>query len=551
MKAILLQFVPEIILLVGGLLFMLIAVVDRDAAERGGLKLAALLTACGVLVVGWAQFHRHALGSAFVLNLPEGFDPSNPQLRFISFTQDGFSAAYKLVIFIGLALTVLLSLKDEDLGDRPRAEYFSLLFFAVLGMCFMASGRDLLTLWVGLETMALATYALVALPRKDRRGAEGAMKYFILGTLSSGLFLYGVSLLYGATGTFQLAGPDGLGAKLAVIYAQTEPAHAMAPLASLGVIILLIALLFKVAAVPFHMWLPDAYTGAPTAITAFMSIAVKTASFAMLLRILYEGLAPAQAVWLPLLSAAAAVTMVWGNVAAVLQTNVKRLLAYSSVAHAGYVLAGVVALHDSHTFSGETAVWFYLLAYTFLNAAAFGVLIWLRGPGVTGEAFEDFAGLGQRAPLLAAVVTFLMLALTGIPTTAGFTAKFAVFSAAVESHHVVLAIVGLAASAISLYYYFRIVVQMYMKPPEREAPAVSAPVFAVVAVGAFATLYLGLFFRPVLDVRNVARLDAVALGSPAPVFKRRRPVALPATPVTEPVPPAADPAAAPHPPANS
>ena len=351
------QLVPEIILLVAGLLFMLMAVVDREAKERGGLKLAALFAAGCALLAGLVQFVVHFRGRAVVLDLPGAFDPANPRLNFISFTQDGFAVAFKLVIFIGLTLTVLLALKDEDLDDRPRAEYFSLLFFAVLGMCFMASGRDLLTLWVGLETMALATYALVALPRKDRRGAEGAMKYFILGTLSSGLYLYGVSLLYGATGTFQLAGESGLGAKLANIYALTDPAR-IHTLADLGVVILLIALLFKVAAVPFHMWLPDAYTGAPTAITAFLSIAVKTASFAMLLRILYEGLAPAQAVWMPLLSAAAAVTMVWGNIAAVLQTNVKRLLAYSSVAHAGYVLAGVVALHDSKTFSGETAVWF-------------------------------------------------------------------------------------------------------------------------------------------------------------------------------------------------
>ena len=507
-QLLLFQFMPELLLLIGGLLFMIAALVDREAGDQPRIKLAALILACGTALFAAGVFALRHKGMQTAASLPGAFGSAAGGGSFISLTQDGFAAGFKLVILIGLALSVLLTCKDEDLHDRPSAEYYALMFFAALGMCVMAAGRDLLTLWIGLETMALATYALIALPRGDRKAPEGAMKYFILGTLSSGVFLYGASLLYGATGSYQLAGANGLAARLPALFVPGAPAAAHS-LAVLGTALILIALLFKVAAVPFHMWLPDAYTGAPTAITNFMSVSVKAASFAMLLRILHEGLAAASSVWLPLLAAAAALTMVWGNVAAVRQDNVKRMLAYSSIAHAGYVLTGVVALGATGNFPGPGMVWLYLLFYTFMNSAAFGILIWMRGNGLNGESFEDYAGLRDRAPVLTYLILYVMLALTGIPATAGFIAKWAVFGAAINSHYYGLAAIGLLASAISLFYYFRLVVQMLVKPAgDRPRPAFSWPVAVVVLIGAAATLGWGIF-----PERNFAMArDLVTLG---------------------------------------
>ncbi len=545
-QLLLFQFMPELLLLIGGLLFMIAALVDRDAGDQPRIKLAALILACGTALFAAGVFALRHAGMPEAASLPGAFGDAAGGGSFISLTQDGFAAGFKLVILIGLALSILLSCKDEDLHDRPTAEYYALMFFAALGMCVMAAGRDLLTLWIGLETMALATYALIALPRGDRKAPEGAMKYFILGTLSSGVFLYGASLLYGATGSYQLAGADGLAAKLPALFLPGAAAAAHS-LAVLGTALMLIALLFKVGAVPFHMWLPDAYTGAPTAITNFMSVSVKAASFAMLLRILHEGLAAASSVWLPLLAAAAALTMVWGNIAAVRQDNVKRMLAYSSIAHAGYVLTGVVALGAVGRFPGPGMVWLYLLLYTFMNSAAFGILIWMRGNGLSGESFEDYAGLRDRAPVLTYIILYVMLALTGIPATAGFIAKWAVFGAAINGHYYLLAVIGLLASAISLFYYFRLVVQMLVKPAGgRPRPAFSLPVAAVVLIGAAATLGWGIFpERDFALARGVVTLGGAEVSTPAmPLTAPRVPppppeLIPPLVSAAEPVPPPA------------
>ncbi len=506
---ILYQYTPELLLLLTGLLFML-AAIDKRAREAAQLKLAAVMTACGTAFFAGLQFFaaRGAVGEP----LPGVL---NDQLAFVSLTSDGFALAFRMVILIGLALSVVLTLKDDGLEDPPTAEYYALMFFAALGMGVMAAGRDLLTLWVGLEVMALSTYALIALPRRDRRAPEGAMKYFILGTLSSGVYLYGASLLYGASGSIGFVDASNrplLASGIAQALAAGGP---RAALAGLGVVLLLVALLFKVGAVPFHMWLPDAYTGAPTAITNFMSVSVKTASFAMLLRILYEGLPTASAIWLPLVGLAAVVTMLWGNIAAVRQDNVKRMLAYSSIAHAGYILAGVTALGASRT--GETMAWVYLLLYTFMNSAAFALVIGMRGRGLSGESYDDYAGLSARAPGIAYGLLYLMLALTGIPATAGFTAKFAVFGAVVDGGHAAVAALGLLASAISLFYYFRLVVQAFVKPAEsRPAPAFGLSAALVFAIGLATTLWFAFAFGPVMRRAAFAKLGE----RPEPVLER-------------------------------
>jgi NADH-quinone oxidoreductase subunit N len=344
--------------------------------------------------------------------------------------------------------------------------------------------------------MALASYVLAGYFKTERKSIEAALKYFILGALSSGILLYGISLLYGVAGTVQL---QELAAVLPGVWAQGNL------LVPMGWIFLAAGLFFKVAAAPFHVWTPDVYTGAPTPVTAYLAAASKAASFAILLRILYQGLPGLAVDWQLIVAVVAVVSMVWGNLAALTQDNVKRLLAYSSIAHAGYVLVGVLALNEM----GLWAVVFYLLAYSFITLGAFGTVILLERREYAGQTCADYAGLARRSPFLAAMMLLFLIALTGIPPTGGFVGKFYLFAAALEAGWVWVALVGVVMSAVSLYYYFRIVVFMYQMdatattPVPLRSPALVAAIVACAAI----TLLLGLYPGPFIELAKASALQ--------------------------------------------
>jgi NADH-quinone oxidoreductase subunit N len=467
---------PEILLSVAGLLLLLVGTMGRgfrnlDAAI---VSISALVLGAGLLVWNHASLEwggRLILGGTFVV--------------------DGFAFFWKILILVATILTVLISYRFVEEGSYRATELYSLLLFATAGAMFMASGYTLLTIWIGLETMALASYILAGYFKREVRSNEAALKYFILGALSSGILLYGVSLLYGATGTIQLQ---------ALAFALSQAAVADNVLVPLGWILLVSGLFFKVAAVPFHIWTPDVYVGAPTPITAWLAVVSKGASFAILVRILYEGLWPVAVDWQWIVALVASASMIWGNLAALTQTNVKRLLAYSSIANAGYVLIGVLALSRM----GLQSVLFYLLAYTFVTLGAFGTVILLERREYAGETAEDYAGLAKRSPFLAAMMLLFLLALTGIPLTGGFVGKLYLFAAAIETGWTWVAVIGVITSAISLYYYFRIVVYMYQRDSTQTTPiALRSPALvAVIALCALLTLLLGIVPGPFLDLAD-------------------------------------------------
>jgi NADH-quinone oxidoreductase subunit N len=477
---------PEWTTVAFGILFLVLAAVRGGAALRRGAAVLALAAFAVALILCFQTLA--ALPPGARVAALTGLDGS------VGLTVDAFSQSFKVVCLLGAALSVLLSFKHLDLRNAWTGEYLAFLTLSVFGMMVMASGADLLTLWVGLETMALSVYVLAAYLRRDLKSVEGATKYFLLGALSSGLYLYGASLLYGATGTVHL---QGIREVLAARLAQGEGLGF--PLAA-GVVTLAAALLFKAALVPFHWWTPDAYEGAPTPITAFMSVAPKAAAFAMALRIFLGGLEPLAPTWTGVLGMVAILTMFWGNVAAMLQDNVKRMLAYSSIAHAGYILIGLVASGKTGTDQGVAASLLYLLVYAFMNVGAFGIILYLEREGSGGDRMEDFEGLIRRSPWAAVLMIFFLLSLGGIPPMAGFLAKLMIFYAAVSARLYLLAVVLAVTSVISLYYYFRVVFRMFLKETEESAvPRAGAPLLAGLLICGAVTLAAGLYGQPFLD----------------------------------------------------
>jgi NADH-quinone oxidoreductase subunit N len=362
----------------------------------------------------------------------------------------------------------------------PAAEYYALLLSATLGMVVMAASNDLITVFLGLELMSLALYVMVGCRRGQLESNEAALKYFLLGAFASGFLLYGIALIYGATGSTNLRG---------IVAFMSDSPLARSPLFLTGALLLLVGFGFKVAAVPFHMWTPDAYEGAPTSVTAFMSAGAKAAGFAALLRVAGTALAVAQIDWRPILTGLAVVTMTVGNVSALLQTNVKRMLAYSSIAHAGYVL---VALAAGGT-EGTSAAIFYLAVYSFMNLGAFGILALLGRDQDERVLISDLAGLGFRQPLLGLGMTVFMISLGGIPPTAGFMGKVYVFGAALQAGLVPLVVVGVLNSVISVFYYLRVTVAMYMSDEPAGGP-VEVSWAAPGAIALLATLALTLWW---------------------------------------------------------
>ncbi len=472
---------PEIFLAVAAMLLLVAGSIGRGVRNRPAAAVALMSLVVTALLVLWAQGEAGGpeafLGGMFIL--------------------DPYSIFVKLLLLIATGLTVAISGRFLEEGGYRPGEYYSLVLFATTGMLFMASGYSLLSIWIALELMALSSYILAGYFKREGKSVEAALKYFILGALSSGILLYGISLLYGATGTVQIG---ELAARLPDLVGQGEAGI----LIGLGWLLLAIGLFFKVAAAPFHVWTPDVYVGAPTPITAYLASASKVASFAILIRIFYEALPALDADWQLVTALVACLSMIWGNLAALTQTNVKRMLAYSSIGHAGYVLIGVLCATED----GLWAVLFYLLAYTFITLGAFGTVIILEQREYAGETYSDYAGLARRAPALAAAMLIFMVALTGIPPTGGFFGKIYLFAAAVEAGWIWVAVVGVLTSAISLFFYFGIVVQMYLKPSDDTTPKpIMAPgLVTAITVCAVITVLLGLFPGPVVELAKASLL---------------------------------------------
>src|SRR5829696_5478797 len=466
---------PELVL-TGGALLVLIADVLLPKSGRGSSpEQGTALSSSKGSALAWVTLF--AIGATLAALVP--FRHTQVEVAHGLLAVDQFALFFKVVFLLAAAITVLMSVRYLAVEGASPGEYYFLVLCASLGMMIMAGGIDLITIFIGLETMAVSFYILAGFIKPSQRSNEAAVKYFLLGAFSLGVLLYGMSLMYGLSGTTNLR-----------VMATSFVGMEKDPRLVLAVILVVAGVGFKIAAVPFHMWAPDVYEGSPTPITAFLSVGSKAASFAMLIRIFLEGLPSMAADWRLLFWTLAVITMTVGNVAAVTQSNVKRMLAYSSIAHAGYVLIGIVA----NTPRGITATLVYLLIYSFMQLGAFAVVVLLRRADVAGEELKDFSGLAFRNPFAAFAMLLFMLSLGGIPPTAGFMGKFWLFSAAIDAQFYWLAVIGVLNSAISLYYYVRIVVFMYLKKETIGSEPTTSPALAVVlGVAVAATLFFGVY----------------------------------------------------------
>jgi NADH-quinone oxidoreductase subunit N len=404
---------------------------------------------------------------------------------------DGYALFFDLLICYAAALVVMLSMDYLARTGSESGEYYALVLFATAGMMLMASAGDLIVIFLSLELMSLSLYVLAGLFKTRLTSGEASMKYFLLGAFATSFLLYGIALIYGVTGSTNL---DRVAASAA--------AKGGDPLLLIGLGLLLVGFGFKISAVPFHMWAPDVYEGAPTTITALIATGSKSAAFAALIRVLVVALRGAQPDWAALLWGVAALTMTIGNVVALAQSNLKRMLAYSSIAHVGYMLMGLVAGGTQ----GAGAVLFYLLAYTFTTIGAFGVIALCARAGEEAVEVGDYAGLARRHPVLAATLALFLLSLIGIPPLAGFVAKFYLFGSAVRAGYVWLTVIAVLNSAVAAYYYLRVIVYMYMREPEGEAVAVT-PSFAgglALGIALLGIVLLGIVPAPFADLAQAA-----------------------------------------------
>lgn len=396
-------------------------------------------------------------------------------------------AVYFFYLFLaGAALAILISIKYLEVERENHGEFYALLLACVVGMMCMAAGNDFVLLFIGLELMAVSTYVLVGFLRGNKRSNEAALKYLLLGAFSSAILAYGLSLFYGVSGSTNLS-------VVCDMLRQRIEADPRDPLVLLAMLAVLTGMLFKIAAVPFHMWAPDVYEGAPTSVTGFMSVSIKAAGWAMMLRVLLFGLAPLRQLYVPALVFVAVATLILGNLAAITQHNLKRLLAYSSISHVGYMLLGLVASDGVASRTGIKGILFYLLAYTFMNLGAFTVLTSLRRRNIAGDDIEDIAGLMQKAPVEAICMLVFLLSLAGIPPFAGFYGKYFIFLSLIETGHYVLAAVAVLFAVVGLYYYLRIANAMFMRTPSTDEPVPSvAGVNLALWVSAAATVVIGI-----------------------------------------------------------
>lgn len=461
---------PEIVLTVGALVVLLIDLVFMD---RDDLTLPASLVTL--------------LGTAAVLFLFVGVDVTAARGLLAI---DGFAIIFKFLFLFAAVVTVLMSSAYLRVERVPAGEYYFLILTATLGMMFMASAVDLITLFIGLETMAVSFYILAGFLKPNQRSNEAAVKYYLLGAFSTGVLLYGMSLLYAVSGSTNLS----------------EIAMAVGAQGSDGLTILAVILIgagmgFKIAAVPFHMWAPDVYEGAPTPITAYLSVGSKAAAFAMLLRIFAEGLSTIMPDWQVFFWWLAVLTMTVGNIAAITQSNIKRMLAYSSIAHSGYVLIGIVA----GTSRGWTAAIVYLVVYAFMQLGAFAIVTMLRRRDVVGDELKDLSGLYARSPVAAIAMLVFMLSLGGIPPTAGFMGKIWIFGAAIDQGFIALAVIGVVNSAISLFYYIRVVVFMWIKDEVTGSEIAIEPAMATaLGITLVGSILFGVYPQPIFEQAQAA-----------------------------------------------
>ena len=423
---------------------------------------------------------------------------------------DGFALLFKGIFLISAALAIGISTRFLDIEGEQHGEYYSLILFATVGMMFIACGYDLISLYISLELMALTFYVLVAFTKREKKSNEAAMKYFLLGAFSSGVLLYGISLIYGIAGSTnigEIAGSLGdVVSKIQTASGATDSAIAgIRPLLLLGMIALSAGLFFKVAAVPFHMWAPDVYEGAPTSVTAFLSTGSKAASFALYARIFSEALPAMRADWAPLLGLVAAITIMVGNWAAVTQENSKRLLAYSSISNAGYLLLALIADNEY----GRIGLVVYLFVYTLMNMGAFGVIISLRRRGIIGDNVDDLTGLAQKAPVMAAMMTIFMLSLGGLPVTGGFIGKYFLFGGLIKqgaaegkTWYYWLAGWAIINTVVSFAYYFRFIKVMYLgdRIADTKPLALSPPLQVALAVSVIGIIVVGIYPQPFIEL---------------------------------------------------
>jgi NADH-quinone oxidoreductase subunit N len=470
---------PELLLTAAGLLVLSLAVFVDKAKEEFLAFLTLLSVAAAMALVlflsGYSGRGGSILGGMFVL--------------------DNFAVFFKLLMLTSIALTVLASIRFVGSSPYPGGEYYALLLFTGVGMLFMVSGDNLVSIYVALELMALSSYVLAGYFKGEIKSTEAALKYFILGAFSSGVLLYGLSLVYGVAGKMGLP-------ELAKLFATQEKSN----LLLVGILLILAGLLFKIAAVPFHVWTPDVYEGSPTPVTAFFSVGPKLAAYAVLARIFYVAFPKFHADWGLIVALVAAATMVFGNLAALLQANVKRMLAYSSIAHAGYALLGVVGFRTEF---GLWGVLVYLLAYTFMNFGVFALVVFLETKGYAAEQVSDFNGLAKRNMGAAVVMLVFLLSLAGIPPTAGFIGKYYLFTAAMKAGYAWLAVLAVLMSAVSLFYYFRIAAAMFFSEAEGAPLRSSYTLTTAVLICAVATLLVGVAPQPFVEI-----LRACVIKSP-------------------------------------
>ncbi|MBI2817853.1 MAG: NADH-quinone oxidoreductase subunit N [Acidobacteria bacterium] len=402
---------------------------------------------------------------------------------------DSFSIFFTWIFLISTAITIIISIRYLEIEEENHGEHYAIILFATAGMILLATGMDLITLFVSLELMVISIYILTGFLKRDRRSNEAALKYLLLGAFSSGILAYGMSLLYGISNSTNLV----------EIQSKLAQRPAGDPLVMMAVVTLAAGLFFKIGAVPFHQWLPDVYEGAPHPTTAFMSVGPKAAAFALFLRIFMVPLGPVRDQWLPLLIGVSIATMTLGNLAAISQSNIKRLLGYSAISHVGYLMLGLVSGNDT----GLKGISIYLLVYAFMNLGAFTVIVAMRRRDLIGDEIDDMAGLMYKSPTAAVLMVIFLLSLAGIPPTAGFLGKYFIFLSLLETGHYTLAVIAVLYVAVALYYYFRIVSVMFMREPiDKELPSMSPGIRVALGVTAAMTLIIGIYPNPFIEFAN-------------------------------------------------
>ena len=468
------RILPEIVLSLFGMAIMLLDPLVDERTSQKSLGLLALVGSVAAIAATLYQSQYPGIGFWGMVKV------------------DSFSTFFHVVVTAIAAVVILTSYEYMEVQQLRAGEYYGLILFGAVGMCLMSSAVELVLIFIALEISSISTYVLAGFRRRAAISSESSLKYFLLGSFATAFFLYGVAMMFGATGSTSIA-----------VIGQALRSGPIPLLAYAGIALMFVGLGFKVAAAPFHVWTPDVYEGAPAPVVGFMSTAPKAAVFAVLLRVMFEVNAPGR---LGLIWVVAALSMTLGNVGALVQQNVKRLLAYSSIAHAGYLLVAFAALPAN----GIPAVMFYTASYAAMNVGAFAVVSHFAGAGERRVTLDDYAGLGNRSPLLAATLTIFLLSLIGIPMTGGFFAKFYVFSAALQANLVGLTIIGVLNSAGGAYYYLRIIVMMYMREARDETPVAPAPaaLSTALAISVAATLYLGILPGRILEYasRSAAEL---------------------------------------------